>query len=333
MISDLRPVVKVNMRVNVSGVKAGKQDTTMTAWEEQCKQLLRQVFGDDCVTESLEMCTGGITNRLFRAKLKLPSSPTTEQVLIRVYGRHTECIIDREAELRNMAMLGERGLAGRLYGQFENGFVYSFIPGQPLSSTDLPLNAALIASELARWHTINPTLDTPCTQASVFRTTRLWMERVMGKLSAEQIQTFTNHLNRLEAKYNKTESLVFCHNDLLAPNIVKTGTTAVKFIDYEYASFNVRWFDIANHFCEYAGFECDWTRLPDDGAMQHFITAYISMVDVRLECVDALKAVKEFIPVAHLFWGLWALIQADLSEIDFDYSKYGRLRLEQARFD
>lgn len=34
----------------------------------------------------------------------------------------------------------------------------------------------------------------------------------------------------------------------------------LQFIDYEYGCYTPRGFDIGNHFNEYAGFECDYTR-------------------------------------------------------------------------
>lgn len=91
------------------------------------------------------------------------------------------------------------------------------------------------------------------------------------------------------------EPLVFCHNDLLSGNILHVPATAttnnnpntnnnststsdattnnttgevpsespqVTLIDFEYGSLNYRAFDIANHFCESAGFECDWRQFP-----------------------------------------------------------------------
>ena len=48
--------------------------------------------------------------------------------------------------------------------------------------------------------------------------------------------------------------IVLCHNDLLCGNILHipatdTNAAAVKLIDYEYAGYNYRAFDLANHFC------------------------------------------------------------------------------------
>ena len=56
--------------------------------------------------------------------------------------------------------------------------------------------------------------------------------------------------------------VTFTHNDLLSGNVLipldffeNDASSEVKFIDYEYAGFNPRAFDIANHFC---GKEMKW---------------------------------------------------------------------------
>lgn len=48
--------------------------------------------------------------------------------------------------------------------------------------------------------------------------------------------------------------IVFCHNDLLLGNILyDRSKKTVNFIDFEYAGPNYQAYDIANHFCEFAG--------------------------------------------------------------------------------
>merc|ERR1712154_398002 len=52
----------------------------------------------------------------------------------------------------------------------------------------------------------------------------------------------------------KNAEIAFCHNDLLAANIMKNKVTGdIKLIDFEYGGVNYASFDIANHFNEYAG--------------------------------------------------------------------------------
>jgi ethanolamine kinase len=49
--------------------------------------------------------------------------------------------------------------------------------------------------------------------------------------------------------------------DLLSANVIRTnvvdGQQNVAFIDYEYAVTCPAAFDIANHFAEWGGYECD----------------------------------------------------------------------------
>jgi hypothetical protein len=53
-------------------------------------------------------------------------------------------------------MLGERGLAGKIHGIFENGYVYEYIVGAPLSPVEMLEHYQLIAREIATWHAIKP---------------------------------------------------------------------------------------------------------------------------------------------------------------------------------
>ena len=39
-----------------------------------------------------------------------------------------------------------------------------------------------------------------------------------------------------------------------------TGKDAIQGVDFEYGGFNYAGFDLANHFCEYAGFDFDLDR-------------------------------------------------------------------------
>ena len=41
------------------------------------------------------------------------------------------------------------------------------------------------------------------------------------------------------------------------------------------------------------------------------------------------KAALAYVPISHLMWGLWGLIQAKTSNCDYEFLEYGRQRLEQ----
>ncbi|KAL1862219.1 hypothetical protein Plec18167_000994 [Paecilomyces lecythidis] len=141
--------------------------------------------------------------------------------------------------------------------------------------------------------------------------------------------------------------LIFGHCDLLSANVIilprkdgastpQDGVETVNFIDYEYATPSPAAFDIANHFAEWGGYDCDYNMMPTQSVRKEFLKEYVaaysqhggipeSAVD---ETVDKLyKDVDRFRGIPGFYWGVWALIQATISQIDFDYASYAEVRL------
>ncbi|MEW5314879.1 MAG: hypothetical protein WDW38_006342 [Sanguina aurantia] len=120
-------------------------------------------------------------------------------------------------------------------------------------------------------------------------------------------------LDELEAVAAAVASpVVFAHNDLLSGNILiihpnpargpeaaaaalaaadsgatepesKEAVTDVddshlplQFIDFEYSAYTYRGYDFGNHFNEFAGFDCDYTRYPDSATQTIFFSAYLA---------------------------------------------------------
>jgi ethanolamine kinase len=119
-------------------------------------------------------------------------------------------------------------------------------------------------------------------------------------------------------------------------------TATVSFIDYEYATPAPATFDIANHFAEWGGFDCDFSVLPTRAQRRDFLAAYISSLtsfgpsaaaahgpdeEARLRALMA--QVDRFRGAPGFYWGIWALIQATISQIDFDYAGYAEIRLSE----
>ena len=78
-------------------------------------------------------------------------------ILVRLYGRNTDLIIDRNAERRNMLILHSKGSGPPLYAVLNNALVYGFVPGEP---TDVqlirqPAVRELVAKEIAKLHSID----------------------------------------------------------------------------------------------------------------------------------------------------------------------------------
>uniref|UniRef100_A0A7N0U4J7 ethanolamine kinase n=1 Tax=Kalanchoe fedtschenkoi TaxID=63787 RepID=A0A7N0U4J7_KALFE len=128
--------------------------------------------------------------------------------------------------------------------------------------------------------------------------------------------------------------VVFAHNDLLCGNImVNEEEEKLYLIDFEYGSYNYRGFDIGNHFNEYAGYECDYSLYPTKDQQYHFIRNYLNPDGQKEVCDAEIEALyvesSTYMLASHLYWALWALIQAKMSSINFDYLGYFFLRYNQ----
>lgn len=58
-------------------------------------------------------------------------------ILIRIYGKNTEVLIDRQKEIANFKSLHKYGFAPKLLATFNNGLAYEYTNGKPLSKTDI----------------------------------------------------------------------------------------------------------------------------------------------------------------------------------------------------
>ncbi|OQE30934.1 hypothetical protein PENFLA_c002G01370 [Penicillium flavigenum] len=143
------------------------------------------------------------------------------------------------------------------------------------------------------------------------------------------------------------DGLVFSHCDLLCANVIvlpsenglptpEDGIAPVNFIDYEYAVPAPAAFDISNHLAEWGGYDCDYNMMPTKSVRRQFLTEYTKSyceqrgldASSQAEIADRLyEDVDRFRGIPGLYWGVWALIQAQISQIDFDYASYAEIRL------
>ena len=120
------------------------------------------------------------------------------------------------------------------------------------------------------------------------------------------------------------------------PSKPQPAAAAVAFIDYEYTTPSPPAFDLANHFSEWGGFECNYNALPTRSVRRKFLQEYISRIashtklDPNIDFADRLfREVDRFRGIPGLYWGIWALIQATISQIAFDYASYAEVRLRE----
>ncbi|VDK84236.1 unnamed protein product [Litomosoides sigmodontis] len=299
---------------------------------------------------SFEVFTVGITNKILSATYTSPENSVTQKdrLLFRIYGSHTDKIIDRNKEFNNWLYLASHGCAAPLYARFSGGVVSGFLPGNTLTIDNLRDETIVTntCKSLSRLHKLRP--DTgDVTKPILFIKIKQFLANFTDHYENKQKQArydeffkqgeifFLNDLHRLKDTIQRRQSkVVFCHNDLLIHNIIHDDKTdSISFIDYEYADYNYQDFDIANHFCEYAGVkDFNYSRCPDKKYKREWITKYLTFYLERKPTKDEIDNLVDgndaFEAAAHFFWSLWALVQSQISTIDFDYLEYAIQRYE-----
>ncbi|XP_073100974.1 probable ethanolamine kinase isoform X2 [Elaeis guineensis] len=308
-----------------------------------CKDLFRKWSSLDNSCFSIETVSGGITNLLLKVSVK-EESGNDVSLTVRLYGPNTDLVIDRKRELQAIPYLSAAGFGAKLLGIFKNGIIQSFINARTLSPSDMsnPKIAAEIAKQLYKFHQV----DIPGSrEAQLWNDVFKFLEKAAvlqfddnEKQAKYETISFKEICNEINALKELTDLLnapvVFAHNDLLSGNLMLNDEEGkLYFIDFEYGSYSYRGYDIANHFNEYAGFDCDYNLYPEKNVQCHFFQNYLrpdrphEVPDKDLEALYI--ETNTFRLASHIYWALWALIQAKVSPIDFDYLCYFFLRYNE----
>ncbi|CAO3678484.1 unnamed protein product [Rhizopus microsporus] len=272
------------------------------------------------------------------------------RMLLRIYGIGCEQILDRDKELSWLSRLSQLSIGPRLLGTFGNGRFEEYLESTTLTRDNLrdPHTSAQIASRLYQLHSIvdtfppsdNETLEVwqhidkwyNSLESEIFPILNMdpgWAKEIEQKLNLAELHKDIESCKRILNQLSTPT--VFAHNDTQYGNILRTNeTNELVVIDFEYAGYNPRGYDIANHFCEwmynYHGDEPAKMHLEDYPTVEEqmrFLTAYDQQ-----HAVELLEEVELWKMACHLFWGLWGLVQASQSEIEFDYFGYAMQRFD-----
>ncbi|XP_074759719.1 choline/ethanolamine kinase isoform X1 [Athene noctua] len=179
-------------------------------------------------------------------------------------------------------------------------------------------------------------------------------EEQLKKFNHLKTYNLQEEMRSLRALLESTPSpVVFCHNDVQEGNILllagheASSSDKLMLIDFEYSSYNYRGFDIGNHFCEWVYnythdswpfFKASPEHYPSRQQQLHFIRHYLSEdsgrrgdttheEQARIE-EEMLTEINRFALASHFFWGLWSVLQAKISTIEFGYLDYAQSRFE-----
>uniref|UniRef100_A0A669BBI5 ethanolamine kinase n=1 Tax=Oreochromis niloticus TaxID=8128 RepID=A0A669BBI5_ORENI len=223
-----------------------------------------------------------------------------------------------------------------------------------------PAISAEIATKLARFH--NMVMPFNKKPKWLFGTIDKYMEQVMNisfvrdahvkKYKKLMKLDLPAELRSLRALLAATPSpVVFCHNDVQEGNILMledgkhSSAERLMLIDFEYSSYNYRGFDFGNHFCEWM-YDYTYNEWPFYKATPEnyptreqqllFIRSYLAeqhkdtnvAVDQTQIEEDLIIEANRYALASHFLWGLWSIIQAKISKIEFGYMDYAQCRFD-----
>ncbi|XP_055126408.2 choline kinase alpha isoform X8 [Symphalangus syndactylus] len=316
----------------------------------------------------ISVIRGGLSNMLFQCSLPDTTATLGDEprkVLLRLYGAILQMGAEAMVlESVMFAILAERSLGPKLYGIFPQGRLEQFIPSRRLDTEELSLPdiSAEIAEKMATFHGMKMPFNKE--PKWLFGTMEKYLKEVLRIKFTEESRIKKLHkllsynlpleLENLRSLLESTPSpVVFCHNDCQEGNILllegreNSEKQKLMLIDFEYSSYNYRGFDIGNHFCEwiydysyekYPFFRANIRKYPTKKQQLHFISSYLPAFQNDFENLsteeksiieeEMLLEVNRFALASHFLWGLWSIVQAKISSIEFGYMDYA-----QARFD
>ncbi|KAJ8392291.1 hypothetical protein AAFF_G00076550 [Aldrovandia affinis] len=335
------------------------------AW---CRDFLSGTWKDIPETDfQISIVSGGLSNLLYLCSLPdhvhcVGDEP--REVLLRVYGAILQGVDSLVLESVMFAILAERALGPRLYGIFPEGRLEQYLPSNRLRTDQLrdPTLSAEIAVKVARFHGMAMPFNKE--PRWLFGTIDRYMEQILklkfvrdahvkkfNKLMKYNLQAELENLRTLLAE--TPSPVVFCHNDVQEGNILMlndrdpSSAEMLMLIDFEYSSYNYRGFDFGNHFCEWVYdytydqwpfYKANVDNYPNREQQLHFIRNYLAESggysentmyedQARIE-EDMIVEANRYALASHFLWGLWSIIQAKISTIEFGYMDYA-----QSRFD
>lgn len=252
--------------------------------------------------------SGGITNRNVKVRLG------ERDYVLRICGRDTEVLsIDRETEVAATRAAHAAGVAPEVVRWLPDlqCLVTAFIPGRPMRAEELrdPATLAQVAAALRAIHAGPPL-------ARSFPTFTLADEYAATVRERGGAAPPADHALALDLSARIAAALrgrpghepVPCHNDLLTANFI-AGGSRLQIVDWEYAGMNDRWFDLGNMSVNNDLREEDDLRL---------IEAYAGRPAEEREFA-ALRLMRLMSDVRE---GMWGVVQAVVSDLDFDYGAY-----------
>lgn len=167
------------------------------------------------------------------------------------------------------------------------------------------------------------------------KTEFVWLKSTLSKATKSPI--VSSHCDLLSGNIIIPSSEEFASKHLSSSasiDLPPLQENPIQFIDYEYMLPAPRAFDIANHLAEWQGLTCDKSAIPvpspKNPTMVKWCKGYLNDANAPEDVInDLIREIACYYGLPGFYWGIWAMIQSEISIIDFNYSDYGKLRLQE----
>lgn len=281
----------------------------MNIYSNMKKNCLQKYF-DQNITNMVQV-SGGVTNTIFKV-----NTYNKNIYIIRFYGKKSDIIIDREIEKKIMEYLSNYNISPKILKEYNDCRIEEYFEG--VNNVHPSKYQKPLCKTLKKIHNL-PLIDNLPDFWDRFHKWKKEIHHVYKK----EIDDVLNKINSF--KYEYWNQKILGHGDLTTGNILFQNDE-VKLIDYEYSCILPRAFEIANHLCEYEGLDSNNLTYPDKNIRISLIKNYIEK-DIEYNDIF-LKIIDYYSLISHYYWGCWSLIQVKISNIDFDYQKYGENRFK-----
>jgi len=255
---------------------------------------------------------GGITNRNYRVTLG------AREYVVRLPGKDTDLLgIDREAERIANTAAAELGIAPAVALALEECLVTDFIACASVSEGEVADGVEELAAALRAFH------DSPTSLP-----TRFWVPDLLadyaeivhrrGGTLPDAYEHVVSVAKQIEAALPLTDPRP-CHDDLLPGNIIRADADGrLMIVDWEYAGMGDPRFDLGN---------LAVNNDLDEAAEERLLAAYHGTPPsdsqrAALKLMRVLSDARE---------GAWGVVQAHVSELDFDFHGYAAEHFERLR--
>ncbi len=267
---------------------------------------------------SYEPVPGGISNPNWRVHV----GGAAHSFFVKIPGEGTAMFIDRRTANEAGRKAHAAGVGARIIDFFpETGVeVSEFVDGLKTSTNGDFLDPVVRFNGLRALKAFND--SAPLSQVkTTFDMIDEHFQQVLA-LGGE----FPSDFGWLNARYREARQaleasgldLAPCMNDTLAGNFLLHSDRRVMLVDFEYASTNDRAAELALWFSEMC-------FSPEVEA--EMIEEYYGRTDAAV-----LARVSLFKALVDLKWSTWAMVQNQVSRLDFDFFKYGFWKHMRARF-